>query len=181
MIGEELSLALSSLFMQRRLMGNETYNNDGPIRDNKIRHMTAVANYMYEHAKDYGLNPEQMYTLGLLHDIGYLHGSVGHSSYGADMLSRMHLDDRFTYAIANHGEDLSLMFVVSPELKLLVEADLQIDSDGNFIGFEERLNQIRERYGDTSTQYIKTKSSMCYLLGRRWGEYIDTKNEKKQQ
>ena len=165
---------LDSLFMrQGEIMNTDNKESKVPIRENKIKHVTAVANYMYEHAGEYGLKPEQMYTLGLLHDIGYIHGSVGHSAYGADLLSRMGLDDRFTYAIANHGEDLSLMFVVSPELKLLVEADLQIDSEGNFIGFEKRLEQIRERYGKTSVQYIKTKGSMCYILGRRWGENLD--------
>ena len=38
----------------------------------KTAHMIGVAEYMRERAKDYGLNPDIMYAVGLLHDIGYI-------------------------------------------------------------------------------------------------------------
>ena len=34
--------------------------------------MHGVAEYMYAHAEDRGLNKDSMYLLGLLHDIGYV-------------------------------------------------------------------------------------------------------------
>ena len=41
------------------------------INENKKKHMFGVVQFMYEQAPKYNLNPEEMYTLGLLHDIGY--------------------------------------------------------------------------------------------------------------
>ena len=56
------------------------------IDDNRIKHMHGVAEYMYNNAEKYGLNKEQMYVLGLLHDIGYVKEKAGHEQYGGDLL-----------------------------------------------------------------------------------------------
>ena len=42
------------------------------INNNKKMHMFGVAEFMYTEAPKYGLNPEEMYVLGLLHDVGYI-------------------------------------------------------------------------------------------------------------
>ncbi|MBR0384343.1 MAG: HD domain-containing protein [Eubacteriaceae bacterium] len=44
------------------------------ISEERIRHMHGVAEFMYKRAKDYKLDAEEMYLLGLLHDIGYIQG-----------------------------------------------------------------------------------------------------------
>ena len=43
------------------------------INENKKKHMFGVAQFMYEQVPKYNLNPEEMYILGLFHDIGYIY------------------------------------------------------------------------------------------------------------
>ncbi len=58
-----------------------------PIDTNQEAHMIGVAENMYHHANKYGLDPEEMYLIGLLHDIGYISRSKeGHEQYGATLI-----------------------------------------------------------------------------------------------
>lgn len=132
------------------------------LSENKIKHVHAVAEYMYDHAKEYDLDPEKMYIVGLLHDIGYIGTKKGHSEYGADLLARIGFDERMSYAIRNHGSDLSTIDVTQ-ELLLLVKADLQIDYEGEFVGFEARIEGIKIRYGEESNVYKRVKGTEKYL------------------
>lgn len=50
--------------------------------------MHSVAEYMYRNAKKYDLNPEEMYILGLIHDIGYLKDRLDHEVHGARLLEK---------------------------------------------------------------------------------------------
>lgn len=132
------------------------------MSDNKTKHVHAIAEYMYEHAPEYGLDPDEMYVLGMLHDIGYIRGKTGHSENGADLLKQMGINERFTYAILKHGADLRKI-KVTPELLLLVTADLQIDYEGEFIGYEARVAGVRLRYGEDSIQYKRVAGTVEYL------------------
>ena len=76
------------------------------INENKIAHMVGVAEWMRERAEDYGLNPDVMYAIGLLHDVGYLQGRVGHEKRGGEILSAIGVDEDVRFAIAHHGENL---------------------------------------------------------------------------
>lgn len=120
------------------------------ILRNKQAHMSAVAEYMFRNAERFGLDPYEMYTLGLLHDIGYLYGSFGHAKAGGTLL----INQGYKYAmeIAYHGKFQDEYD--SPALRLLNEADLMIDSNGNNVGFDGRLKDIGNRYGFQSENYI---------------------------
>lgn len=114
----------------------------------KMAHMIGVAEYMRERAKDYGLNPDIMYTIGLLHDIGYVNARADHERYGADMLNSMGLNEQITFAIRYHGEnpyDVQERFgknSITREYVLLLEADMSVDARGYRVGFEKRLGVI---------------------------------------
>lgn len=119
----------------------------------KMAHSIGVAEYMRERAGEYGLNPNTMYVVGLLHDIGYLGGREGHEQRGADLLDAMGLGYFYHFAIEHHGENLydvqkrcvgdePLPFIV-----LLVEADMSVDARGYRVGFEKRLLDLERRYG----------------------------------
>lgn len=58
------------------------------ISNERIAHMHGVAEWMYEHAVEYGCeNKDEMYFLGLIHDIGYLYGSKEeHEQKSAELL-----------------------------------------------------------------------------------------------
>ena len=59
------------------------------IDENRIKHILSVARLMKENAEKLGLDPEEMFTLGYLHDIGYeFGGSEEHHIKGAEMLAK---------------------------------------------------------------------------------------------
>ena len=127
----------------------------------KMAHMVGVAEYMRDHAEEYGLNPDEMYVLGLLHDIGYLEGRNEHEQYGAKMLSEMGLNMVYTYAICHHGDNPYALCpdginpsdkAVKPYL-LLLEGDMSVNAQGYRVGFDKRIEDIGQRYGFDSEAY----------------------------
>lgn len=130
------------------------------ITENKLHHILAVARRCYNLAKLQGCDEdfcERMFMAGWCHDVGYefLDTPEGHSKKSADLVqSAFGCDNNLIIeAIRNHGEvpieNLSI------ELKFLILADLTTDSHGNEVPVDKRLEEIRERYGVDSTQYIK--------------------------
>ena len=145
---------------------------DTRISKNRILHMHGVAEYMHEHAPEYGLDPEQMYLLGLVHDIGYIHSKYDHEKNGANILKRA----GFVNAdlVENHGNNpqnyvndyISSARKIPKELVLLWEADMLIDSKdcpGEVITFEERLASVARKCGVYSEQYRNKKAKMDWL------------------
>lgn len=122
----------------------------GSLSQNKCLHSKSVADYMYEYADGPLDYKEDMYLLGLIHDIGYIQGKAeGHAKYGGNILHRAGYKYwREVYYHGNVGMDYS-----SKELDLLNSADLQIDYMGKRIGYDERLSDIKRRYGEESKQY----------------------------
>lgn len=143
------------------------------IKENKIRHIHNVAEYMYEHAEKYNIDPEVAYTIGLLHDIGYIRCKEGHAEVGADLLDNMQF--RYSNIIRYHGitpnNYMSKLNCskdnIPKELKLLWEADMHVDSKGNQVSFDERLRDIKERYGKNSTQYKTSSEIVAWLMEER--------------
>lgn len=135
----------------------------------KMAHMIGVAEYMRERANDYGLDPEVMYTVGLLHDIGYLGGRVGHERYGAAILSALNVDDDIRLAIAHHGDNLYKFQeeygkdAVTPAFVLLLEADMSVDARGYRVGFDGRIADISERYGKDHIAYKTAQDNIRFI------------------
>jgi len=129
------------------------------ILDKRIAHMHGVAEYMYANAEKYNLNKEEMFIVGLLHDIGYLYGKPGHAKNGAKLLESM----GFKYA-----EEIGLHGTIPQEgisdvLRLLLEADLSIGTDGSLVGYDERLKNIGERLGKESKEYKIAENTVEFL------------------
>lgn len=125
------------------------------INKYKMAHMHSVAEYMYDRAEAYGLDPEVMYTVGLLHDIGYIAGRQGHEEYGAGILATMGMTEgsEIVFAIEHHGENPYEVQEkygadkMSNTLVLFLEADMSVDKAGYRVGFEQRISDIAHRYG----------------------------------
>lgn len=100
----------------------------------------------------------QMFVLGLVHDCGYEFSldQTEHPSIGADILSEC--DYRFSEEIRWHG--IASSPYESDELLVLNIADLLTDKTGRTILLSERLGDIKERYGGSSTQYRE----VCQLV-----------------
>ncbi len=119
------------------------------IHAGKIAHMVGVAEYMRDRADDYGIDGNVAYTAGMLHDIGYLEGRLGHEEIGAEILEACGMRGEIVFAVANHATELKQIpkEQVSPLLVLMVEADLSVDAKGFRVGFDKRLADIEKRYG----------------------------------
>lgn len=50
------------------------------------------------------------------------------------------------------------------EWKILNMADMQVDSQGNEVSVFQRLDDIKNRYGEHSDQYL-TACDICYRIG----------------
>ena len=147
------------------------------IRIDKLHHMGMVAEYMRVRAKDYGLDPEIAYVIGLLHDVGYIVGRKNHATVGADLLNNMNIPFCYTEAVRLHGVSPYRLFEptgipveilrdreavafedIAPEVRnnrmltLLLEADMRVDKNGNLVGFDKRKADLFYRYSDHDIQ-----------------------------
>ena len=142
------------------------------ISKERMAHMHGVAEYMYKHAEDFGLeNKDEMYLLGLLHDIGYLYGSKEeHEQRGAELLD----DYKYVNFVQAHGltpQEYKACYgyfdyEIPKEMLLLWTADMMIDLTGEEVGFEERLKGMEQECGLDSDAYRICKEIIDYLKNR---------------
>ena len=124
--------------------------------EDRIKHSISVARKMVEIAKNNHLSDEEIkncFVIGYLHDIGYefTENGIDHNIIGGEILK----NNSFKYwkEIYYHGE-ISNKYE-SLYLDILNQADMQIDKYGNDVGYDERLNDIKKRYGENSKVYKK--------------------------
>lgn len=125
-----------------------------------ILHCKGVAEVMYTLAKE---NKDEMYALGILHDIGKLHGFKNHGEAGARITSDIGV--KYHKEILYHGKVQN--DYKSNELNLLNAADLSVDAEGNIIGYKKRIEDIGVRYGFDSNEYrdaMELSKSLLDLL-----------------
>ncbi len=132
------------------------------LSEERVKHSFGVAKYMSEHAKEYGVAPDEAFVVGLLHDIGYIYveNEANHEENGADLLQSL----GFIYSdeIRAHGTLPSKVFDkigldVSPMLELLYNADLSVDVAkgyaGKEVGFDKRIENFGKRRGFDHPNY----------------------------
>lgn len=141
----------------------EVNNLNRKMELDRIKHSYSVALKMQEIGKKLNLTEEQineLFILGFNHDIGYqfIKENESHSKVGGELLKQSNY--KYWEEVYYHGEiDVNYS---SLYLDILNLADMQIDKEGNDVGFYKRLLDIRERYGEESTVYKK-----CYTLTKR--------------
>lgn len=139
-------------------------NAEHSLSDDKLRHIRAVAEVMRDTALANGLGDEEadrMYLLGLVHDVGYLHGARGHAGRGADLLASAGYE--LAEEVRLHGR---LVDDPSDALLMLWHADLSCDWRGRRVGYDERLAGVIERYGEGSEQARNVRA----IVGRLQAE-----------
>ncbi len=121
--------------------------------ENRLKHSLTVARKMVEIGKQYHLNSnelEDLFVLGLNHDIGYEYGNNSdHEHIGGEILKRS--EYKYWKEVYYHGNintEYSSLY-----LKILNQADMQIDKYGNDVGYIKRLEDIKNRYGENSITY----------------------------
>ena len=122
--------------------------------EDRLKHSIAVARKMMEIGREYNLNENQLqdlFVLGFNHDIGYEYGdNLKHAHIGGDILKRNNY--KYWKEVYYHGDIISEY--TSMFLEILNKADMQIDKYGNDVGYDKRLEDIKNRYGEDSIQYI---------------------------
>jgi DNA repair ATPase RecN len=129
--------------------------------DDRLHHSAGVAELMYKMAKNEPFNfseqkAREMYSLGALHDIGYnfLSGDETHEETGYEILRKAHY--KYAKEIRAHGNPRTKY--KSKALDLLNACDMLVDSKGKRVSFEERLEDIKERHGELSSDYRNSKA-----------------------
>ena len=122
--------------------------------NDRLKHSYAVANKMVELGKENKLPDEQLqelFLLGYLHDIGYQFGTnENHNMIGGKLLKNSNY--KYWKEVYYHG--IPNLEYKSLYLDILNTADMMIDKYGNDVGFDKRLDDIKNRYGEDSIQYI---------------------------
>ena len=123
------------------------------MNDDKLKHSYGVAKKMIELGKGINLTEDQvqeLFLLGYIHDIGYQFGNnENHNIIGGKILK----DNNYKYWKEVYYHGIPNCEYKSLYLDILNKADMMIDKYGNDIGFDKRLEDIRNRYGDESIQY----------------------------
>ena len=122
----------------------------------RLKHSIAVGRKMMEIGKEKDLTElelKELFLLGYNHDIGYEFSDKGinHNIIAGELLK----ENGFKYwkEVYYHGEiDLNYK---SMYLDILNQADMQIDKYGNDVGYEKRLEDIKQRYGEEAVVYKK--------------------------
>lgn len=124
--------------------------------ENRLKHSIAVARKMAEIAKSRKLSEEEIkncFIIGYNHDVGYefTMDGINHNKIGGKILKNS--DFKYWKEIYYHGE-INIEYK-SVYLDILNQADMQIDRYGNDVGYDKRLEDIKNRYGENSTIYLK--------------------------
>ena len=123
--------------------------------NDRLKHSLAVARKMVEIAKLNGLLENEIancFVIGYSHDIGYefAKDGINHNKIGGEILKQTGF--KYWKEVYYHG-------IVDSEyesvyLNILNQADMQIDKYGNDVGYDKRLEDIKNRYGEKSEIYI---------------------------
>jgi len=96
---------------------------------------------------------EDMFLLGMLHDMGYEfnQSNASHAMVGGEILKRNHY--QYWQEVALHGDET--VGEMSDELFILNSADMSTGPNGEDFTFDERLKEIALRFGKESNAYKK--------------------------
>ncbi len=140
------------------------------IDKEKILHAYGVANFMYENYEKFNckeLSREEIYILGLNHEIGYLITKEDDSEIGADILSFPRISKFIRFVDKTPSEYIKINKKIPSEMILLWYANTQIESYGQLagekVGFDIRLKHIENRFGKDSKQYKTFLETINFL------------------
>ena len=134
------------------------------LTKSRLNHSIGVARKCYILAKELN-KPEdfcrKMFFLGYIHDIGYEFGTnENHADICVDILQSLGVLDEVG-SIKYHSK---YPCIHTLEWKILSIADLTVDSEGNYVDVNVRLQDIKHRYGEHSNQYL-TACDVAYMVG----------------
>lgn len=129
------------------------------ISENKLKHSIGVARYMQKYAEEKLLNEDlarEFFVLGYLHDIGeeFVYDKKDHAHAGGELLKAQKY--KYWKEVYYHGDPKTPY--ISPALMVLNLAELCVQNDGTVCTIEQKLNRLKEKFGEDSVQYQNTKA-----------------------
>ena len=127
------------------------------ISENRWKHILGVARKCKEYALKFKPEDSQfaedMFLLGMLHDMGYEfnQSNASHAAVGGEILKRNNY--RYWQEVALHGDETAQN--MSDELFILNSADMSTGPNGEDFTFDDRLKEIAQRFGKQSQAYQK--------------------------
>ena len=139
--------------------------------ENRLKHSIAVARKMVEIARSKNLSDEDIkncFIIGYNHDIGYefTKNGINHNIIGGEILKNSNF--KYWREIYYHGE-INIEYK-SLYLDILNQADMQIDKYGNDVGYDKRLEDIKNRYGENSNPYLCSKQIVENIMNSESGK-----------
>ena len=133
--------------------------------EDRLKHLIAVARKMIEIGRECNLSDNELkdlFVLGFNHDVGYEYGNnSNHAHIGGEILKRNNY--KYWKEVYYHG-DINSEYT-SLFLEILNKADMQIDKYGNDVGYDKRLEDIKNRYGEESKTYSNAKILVQKIKG----------------
>lgn len=138
------------------------------ISDERLTHMRSVGRRAQLIAEEIGVRDQEslqdIFLLGYLHDVGYefVDDQADHARVGGEILRR----NGYPYwqEVYHHGDpdaDYS-----SQLLDILNAADMTTSPNGEYVTLDRRLEDIADRYGSDSSQYIKARELAEQLVAK---------------
>ena len=127
------------------------------ITSSRWQHILGVARKCKEFAVKLKPNnnksAEDMFLLGMLHDIGYefTENNASHAYVGGEILKRSGY--KYWQVVANHGNET--VKDMPDELFIVNCADMSTGPNGENFTFDDRLDEIASRFGKDTNAYKK--------------------------
>ena len=144
----------------------------------RLKHSYSVAKKMQEIGEMMKLGEEELqelFVLGLNHDIGYEYAPDGknHAKIGGDLLRK---------AGFKHWQEVYYHGMLTNEYKsdfldILNCADMQIDKYGNDVGFKKRLEDIKSRYYESQPEVYSRCVAMVEYYKEKYESLQKQDNE----
>ena len=133
------------------------------IETDKLKHISQVADACYDIAKVLNMSEtdcRKAYTYGFMHDIGYAFCETmpEHPDVGTEMFKSIGGEN--ILPIKYHGKKTDFDDVY---LIIVSMADMMVDKFGNKVTMNERIADIKSRYGEESHQYKNAIECAEYL------------------
>ncbi len=132
----------------------------------RLSHCNSVGEMMQRIVQEsdtgvFPFSPEEAFTVGYLHDIGYAFtdNQLEHSYIGGLHLRKTGF--KYWDVVYWHGNENPE--INCPMLNLLDYSDMSIDFDGSSIDFDTRINNIIKRYGEDTRQVEIAKAVIARI------------------
>lgn len=136
----------------------------------RMAHQLGVARCVVELARQRGgysdEELQELFLMGYLHDVGYefTEDSTEHAAVGGEVLARAGFE--YWREVAYHG--MPDCPYASPELDILNAADMHTSPVGEPVSYEERLQGIRDRYGEDAPHCANAAAVIEELRRKGW-------------